>query len=180
MELGQLLTETGLKKQLLILSRVKISKAKREVFYSYLSSPDKIFTFFIRIAFKFHFLFVCFFLRKHMDFFFPITCTYKAIIHEDSAVCFAFPNLAQPNLFPRGLHVFCCFPVCLGITASPFGTNFHIVLSPLSEQCRPICICFTTALLCLAQPPDVLPIHLLLKNEGVMLLHSGFENPDLL
>lgn len=179
MQLGQLLTETGLKKQLLILSRVTISKAKREVFYSYLSSPDKIFTLFIRIAFKFHFfLFASFW--ENIWIFFPITCTYKAIIHEDSAVCFAFPNLAQPNLFPRGLHVSCCFPVCLGITASPFGTNFHIVLSPLSEQRRPICICFTTALLCLAQPPGVLPIHLLLKNEGVMLLHSGFENPNLL
>ena len=61
-----------------------------------------------------------------------------------------------------------------------FGTNFRTVLSPLSEQRRPICVCFTTALLCLAQPPVILPTHLLLKNEGVMLLRSGFENPDLL
>ena len=50
----------------------------------------------------------------------------------------------------------------------------------ISEQCRPICVRFTTALLCLAQPPIILAIHLLLKNEGVMLLHSEFENPDLL
>lgn len=157
---GSFSLKQALRSNYLSFSELRSLKLRKIVTYSELSSPDKIFTLLSEWLLNFIFCLLLF-LRKHMDFFFSITCTYKVKIHDNPAVCFAFPDLAQPNLFPRGLHVCCCFPVCLGITASPFGNNFNIVLSPLSEQYRPICTCFTTALLCsilcLAQPPATLP-----------------------
>lgn len=123
---GSFSLKQALRSNYLFFPELRSLKQREIVTYSQLSSPDKIFTLFIRIASKFHFSCLLLFLGKHVDFFFSIPCTYKVIIHEDPAVCFAFPNLAQPNLFPRGLHVRCCFPVCLGITASP--------LAPTSAQ----------------------------------------------
>lgn len=122
----------------------------------------KFLTLLVGIGSKFHFSVASFF-QKMYEIFHRI---YKAIIREDLlCLFFFFPKLAYSNLFPRGLYVCWCFPVCLGITASPFGIWLKIVLLPLSKQhsphlnvspsCPPLLHVF--AWVCC-------PIHLLLKN----------------